>query len=85
MQQFDIQVAKILSVEEVPNSDKLYKLQVDIGSGEQRQVVAGLKMFFQKDQLQVCAMECSSLLQPGMSDVQHMHRRVVSNRMMHND
>ncbi|KAG2440830.1 hypothetical protein HXX76_003685 [Chlamydomonas incerta] len=40
-----IKVARIASVELLPNSEKLYKLQVDIGGGETRQVCAGLRQF----------------------------------------
>mmetsp|Transcript_18883 Transcript_18883/g.49199 ORF Transcript_18883/g.49199 Transcript_18883/m.49199 type:complete len:233 (-) Transcript_18883:128-826(-) len=46
-----LKVARVLEVEEVPNSDKLYKLAVDVG-GEQRQVCAGLRQFVPREQLQ---------------------------------
>ena len=38
----DLRVAKVLSVEDHPNADKLIVLQIDLGS-EQRQIIAGLK------------------------------------------
>lgn len=41
-QKLDIRVAKILSVEEVPKSDKLYKIEVDLGF-EKRTVVSGIR------------------------------------------
>ena len=37
----DLRVAKILKAEKIEGSDKLLKLQVDLGS-EQRQVIAGI-------------------------------------------
>ena len=38
----DLRVAKVLAAERVPNSKKLMKLQVDLGT-EQRTLVAGEK------------------------------------------
>ena len=40
-QKIQLTVAKILTAERVPKSEKLLKLQVDIGT-EQRQIVAGI-------------------------------------------
>ena len=40
-QKVELKVAKVLSAERVPKSNKLLKLQVDLG-GEQRQIVAGI-------------------------------------------
>jgi methionyl-tRNA synthetase len=48
--QVDLRVAKILSAERIPKSDKLLKLQVIIGS-EQRQVVAGIAQHYTPEQL----------------------------------
>ena len=47
-----LQVARVLSVDgsSIP-SEKLYKLQLDVGGNETRQVVAGLKMFVPAEQL----------------------------------
>lgn len=47
-----LQVARVLSVDgsSIP-SEKLYKLQLDVGGNETRQVVAGLKMFVTAEQL----------------------------------
>ncbi len=39
----DLRVAKILEAEDHPNADRLLKLQLDDGSGEPRQVCAGIK------------------------------------------
>lgn len=45
-----LKTAKVLEVEEVPGKDKLYRLQVDLG-GEQRQLVAGIKPYYPKEEL----------------------------------
>ena len=37
----DIRIARVKSVENHPNADKLYVLKIDIGD-EERQIVAGL-------------------------------------------
>lgn len=39
----DIRVGKILSVEEVPETDKLLKLVVDFGEETPRQIISGIK------------------------------------------
>jgi len=49
-QKVQLKVAKILSAERVPKSDKLLKLQVDIGT-EQRQIVAGIGKKYSPDEL----------------------------------
>ena len=46
----DIRVAKILEVADHPNADKLYIMQVDLGD-ERRQIVAGIRENYTKDQL----------------------------------
>jgi len=46
----ELKVAKILEVEDIPGKDKLYKIKIDLGS-EQRQIVAGIKPFYTKDEL----------------------------------
>jgi len=43
-------VAKIKEVKDHPNADRLYVLKVDTGK-EERQVVAGIKQFYQKEEL----------------------------------
>ncbi|MSR24537.1 MAG: methionine--tRNA ligase [Nitrospiraceae bacterium] len=49
-QKIQLKVAKVLSAERVPKSEKLLKLQVDIGS-EQRQVVAGIGKKYTPEEL----------------------------------
>jgi methionyl-tRNA synthetase len=43
-------VGVIKSVEDHPNADKLYVMNVDIG-GEERQTVAGLKPYYEREKL----------------------------------
>ncbi len=45
----EIKIGKILEVEEVEDSEKLYKLFVDFGEENPRQVVSGIKKYFEKD------------------------------------
>jgi len=45
----NLRVAKILDVKPHPNADKLYVVQID--SGEKRQLVAGMRPFYQPGQL----------------------------------
>lgn len=46
----ELKTAKILAVEDIAGKDKLYKLQIDLGS-EKRQLVAGIKQYYSKDEL----------------------------------
>lgn len=41
-----IVIGTITAVEEVPDSNKLLKLTVDIGGGTPRQILSGIKKFF---------------------------------------
>ncbi len=45
----DIRVGQVLKAEDHPDADKLYKLTVDVG--EERQIVAGLKAFYSKEEI----------------------------------
>jgi methionine--tRNA ligase beta chain len=49
LQKVEIKIGKIISVEEVEGSEKLYKLAVDFGEENTRQVLSGIKKFFEKD------------------------------------
>jgi methionyl-tRNA synthetase len=49
-QKLDIRTGKVLSAEPVPKSNKLLRLQVDIG-GETRQIVAGMQQFYTPEEL----------------------------------
>ena len=55
--QTSLKVGLVVAAEEVPKSKKLLKLQVDLGEGTERQVVAGIKEFYSAESLigtQVC-------------------------------
>ncbi|GMU73828.1 MAG: hypothetical protein AMXMBFR44_0270 [Candidatus Campbellbacteria bacterium] len=41
----DIRIGQILSVEEIPETDKLLRLSVDFGDAEPRQLVSGIKQY----------------------------------------
>lgn len=45
----DLRVAEIKSCEDVPGADKLYKLTIDVG--EERTIVAGIKLYYTKEEL----------------------------------
>lgn len=49
-QKIQLKVAKVLSAERVPKSERLIKLQVDLG-GEQRQIVAGIGKTYEPESL----------------------------------
>ncbi|TKJ17894.1 methionine--tRNA ligase [Candidatus Woesearchaeota archaeon B3_Woes] len=46
----DLKIGKVLEIEDHPDADKLYVLQVDLGK-EKRQLVAGLKPYYKKEEL----------------------------------
>ncbi|HEK85019.1 MAG: methionine--tRNA ligase [Candidatus Saccharicenans sp.] len=46
----DLRVAKVLAAERVPNTNKLLKLQIDLGS-EQRQIIAGVAESYSPEEL----------------------------------
>jgi len=48
----DMRVGKIITVEKIPNRDKLYKLQVDIGEKKPRQIITGLVPYYSKEELE---------------------------------
>tara|TARA_Y100000310_G_scaffold345696_1_gene468443 strand:- start:7596 stop:7919 length:324 start_codon:yes stop_codon:yes gene_type:complete len=50
-QKTELKVAKILSIEDIEDKDKLYKIKISLGE-EERQIVAGLKQFYLKDELE---------------------------------
>lgn len=49
-QKLDLRVGEILEVEEVEGADRLYKLKISLGD-EERTLVAGLKEFYDKEEL----------------------------------
>jgi methionine--tRNA ligase beta chain len=46
----ELKVAKVLSAENIEGSDKLLKLQVDLGT-EQRQILAGIAKYYKPGEL----------------------------------
>jgi tRNA-binding protein len=48
----EMKVGEIVEVERVPKTDKLYKLQVDIGNEENIQIVTSLVPFYTEEELQ---------------------------------
>ncbi len=59
----DLRVGEIVEVGDHPDADKLYVMTVDIG--EERTIVAGLKAFYTKDELQGRKVVCVSNLKPA--------------------
>jgi methionyl-tRNA synthetase len=47
----DLRVGKIVEAEEIKEADKLLRLKVDIGGGEIRQIIAGIKAAYSPDKL----------------------------------
>ena len=46
----DLRVGKIISAERIPGSDKLLRLEIDIGS-DKRQIIAGVAEFYNPKEL----------------------------------
>ncbi len=46
-----MKVGKVIDVEKIPNRDKLYKLQVEIGEEKPRQIITGLVPYYNKEEL----------------------------------
>lgn len=47
----EMKVGTVLQAEEIPGSDKLLKLQVDLGEDKARQVLSGIKAWYKPEQL----------------------------------
>lgn len=60
----DLRIARITHAEKVPKSDKLIKLQVDLGT-EQRQIIAGIAQHYQPEQLVGKSIVVVANLQPA--------------------
>lgn len=50
--ELDLRIAKIVKVREHPSADKLYALDIDVGELGKRRIVAGIKPWYDKKQLQ---------------------------------
>ena len=57
----DLRAGRILSAEDIPNADKLYRLEVDVGEEKPRILVAGVKKHYTKDELKdkPCVVFCN--------------------------
>lgn len=49
----EIKIGTILTVEVVPDTDKLLKLMVDVGEEQPRQIVSGIRTYFEDPQVLV--------------------------------
>jgi len=49
-QKIDLRIAKVISAEKVKDSEKLLKLEIDIGK-EKRQIIAGISKFYEPKEL----------------------------------
>jgi len=47
----ELRVGKIIEAEKVEGSEKLVKLQVDLGGADNRQIVAGIAQFYEPEKL----------------------------------
>lgn len=47
----DLRVARIIEVEDHPSADALYKMKVQMGKDDIRQIIGGLKAYYDKEQL----------------------------------
>jgi methionyl-tRNA synthetase len=46
----ELKTAKVLTAEEIPGADRLWKLRIDVG-GSEKEVVAGIKPFYTRESL----------------------------------
>jgi methionine--tRNA ligase beta chain len=49
----EIKIGKIISVDKVPETDKLLKLEVDMGEEKYRQIISGIALYFSDIQVLV--------------------------------
>ena len=61
-----LRIAEIKEAEDHPNADKLYVLKIDLGQGEERQLVAGIKKKYEKEALIGKKIVIVSNLQPAV-------------------
>ncbi len=64
-QKIELRVATVLSAERVPGTEKLLKLQIDLG-GEQRQLVAGIAQHYTPEELPGTQIVIVANLQPAV-------------------
>jgi len=61
----DLRVAKIIDVKDHPQADKLYIMQIDLGALGKRVIVAGMKPFYSKDEINGKSIVIVSNLKPA--------------------
>jgi methionine--tRNA ligase beta chain len=64
----DIVVGKIISVEKVPETDKLLKLSVDLGEIVPRQIISGISLYFP---------DCSELVGKKCMFIANLEPRII--------
>ena len=50
-EKLDLKVGKILDIKDHPKADKLYVLKINLGEESPRQILAGLKPYYKKEEL----------------------------------
>lgn len=50
-EKIDLRIAEIIEVEDIKGADKLYKLKIDVGQLGERIICAGIKQYYDKDDL----------------------------------
>lgn len=63
-EKLDLCVAQIKKVEEIEGADKLYKLTLDVGELGERTICAGIKPYYQKENLKERKIILFANLQP---------------------
>lgn len=51
-EKLDLRVAEIIKVEDIEGADKLYKLEIDVGELGKRVICAGIKKYYEKEELE---------------------------------
>lgn len=62
----ELKVGTILEAEEVEESEKLIKCKVDLGEGEPRQILAGVKQWYKAEDLKGKQVVVAANLEPRM-------------------
>jgi len=63
-QKVEMKAAKVVGVDVHPNADKLYVVKLDLGAGEVRTVVAGIRPFYAPEALLGKTVICVANLAP---------------------
>ena len=64
----NLRVGRIISVDDHPNADKLYVVKLDDGTGGERTICAGLKAFYQPDEMEGKLVVFVENLNPGLCE-----------------